>query len=290
MPNENTSLRPPLTPARVLQAAVDLADREGLGALTMRRLGAELGVEAMSLYKHVANKEAILDGIVELVVGEIEVPTDGADWKQAMRRRAVSARQVLSRHSWAIGLLEARGSTGPNALHYVDAILGNLRTAGFSITLAAHAFWLLDSYVYGHVIQETSLPFTSSEEMTQSTRPVGEQIQPDGVPASRRDRRTRAQVRIQRRQRIRIRPRPHPRRPRESPRGVSECNRTVRMIEAQAICPVFTARVRLKATPSAVRSARYADSPVHARSSSTAARHECSSRATSCRGRPVIDV
>ncbi len=135
MLDKNTSLRTPLTKARVLQAAVDLADREGLGALTMRRLGAELGVEAMSLYKHVANKEAILDGIVELVIGEIEVPTDGTDWKQAMRHRAVSARQVLSRHSWAIGLLEARGSTGPNALHYVDSILGNLRTAGFSITL-----------------------------------------------------------------------------------------------------------------------------------------------------------
>ena len=175
MLDENTSPRPPLTKARVLLAAIDLADREGLGALTMRRLGAELGVEAMSLYKHVANKEAILDGIVELVVGEIEVPTDGADWKQAMRRRAVSARQVLSRHSWTIGLLEARGSTGPNALHYVNAILGNLRTAGFSITLAAHAFWLLDSYVYGHVIQEISLPFTTSDEMVQSTRSLPEQ-------------------------------------------------------------------------------------------------------------------
>ena len=182
MLDKNTSLRTPLTKARVLQAAVDLADREGLGALTMRRLGAELGVEAMSLYKHVANKEAILDGIVELVIGEIEVPTDGTDWKQAMRHRAVSARQVLSRHSWAIGLLEARGSTGPNALHYVDSILGILRTVGFSITLSVHAFWLLDSYIYGQVIQETSLPFSTSEEMTESTRPVGEQVNPTEYP------------------------------------------------------------------------------------------------------------
>ena len=182
MLDETTPPRTPLTKTRVLRAAVDLADREGLGALTMRRLGVELGVEAMSLYKHVANKEAILDGIVELVVGEIEVPTDGTDWKQAMRHRAVSARQVLSRHSWAIGLLEARGSTGPNALHYVDSILGNLRTAGFSITLAVHAFWLLDCYVYGQVIQETSLPFRSSEEMTQSTRPLGEQFNPTEYP------------------------------------------------------------------------------------------------------------
>ena len=182
MLDETTSPRLPLTKARVLGAAVDLADREGLGALTMRRLGGELGVEAMSLYKHVANKDAILDGIVEVVVGEIEIPTDEADWKQAMRCRAVSARQVLSRHSWAIGLLEARGSTGPNALHYVDAILGNLRTAGFSITVAAHAFWLLDSYVYGHVLQETSLRFNTADEMTQPTRSPGEEITPKEYP------------------------------------------------------------------------------------------------------------
>lgn len=141
----------------------------------MRRLGAELGVEAMSLYKHVANKEEILDGIVEFVVGEIEIPSVGADWKEAMRRRAISAREVLSRHSWAIGLLEARGSMGPTALRYLDAVLGNLRSAGFSIENAAHAFWLLDSYVYGHVVQETSLAFSTSE-MTESAGSMLEQI------------------------------------------------------------------------------------------------------------------
>jgi AcrR family transcriptional regulator len=160
--------RSPLTKERVLQAAVELADRDGLDALTMRRLGADLGVEAMSLYKHVANKEGILDGIVELVVGEIEMPSGGDDWKEAMRGRAISAREVLSRHSWAIGLLEARGSTGPTALRYTDAILGHLRAAGFSIENAAHAFWLLDSYVYGHVVQEISMPLGTSEEMTES--------------------------------------------------------------------------------------------------------------------------
>ena len=165
-----------------MQAAVDLADRDGLDALTMRRLGAELGVEAMSLYKHVANKSEILDGIVELVVAEIDIPSGGADWKVAMRRRAISARAVLSRHSWAIGLLEARGSMGPTALRYLDAILGNLRLAGFSIENAAHAFWLLDSYVYGHVIQETSLPFTSSEEMTESAGSLLEQITTNEYP------------------------------------------------------------------------------------------------------------
>jgi AcrR family transcriptional regulator len=160
-----------------LQAAVDLADRDGLGALTMRRLGSELGVEAMSLYKHVANKEEILDGIVELVVGEVEIPHKGTPWKEAMRRRAFSAREVLSRHSWAIGLLEARGSSGPAALRHVNAILGSLRSAGFSVESAAHAFWLLDSYVYGHVIQETSMPISSGE----TTDSTGSITEPDTI-------------------------------------------------------------------------------------------------------------
>jgi AcrR family transcriptional regulator len=154
---ENSTPRAPLTYDRVLRAAVALADRDGLGALTMRRLGAELGVEAMSLYKHVANKEAILDGVVELIVGQIEIPSEGMPWREAVRRRAISARRVLAAHSWAIGLLETRGSIGPATMHYLDAVLGNLRTAGFSVENAVHAFWLLDSYVYGHVIQETSL-------------------------------------------------------------------------------------------------------------------------------------
>lgn len=181
-PGENVSSRPPLTKGRVLQAAVDLADREGLGALTMRRLGAELGVEAMSLYKHIANKEEILDGIVELVIGEIEIPREGANWREAMRRRAISARDVFSRHSWAVGLLGGRDSFGPNALRYLDAILGNLRSADFSIENAAHAFWLLDCYVYGQVIQETNLPFSTSREMTESGGSILEQITTNEYP------------------------------------------------------------------------------------------------------------
>jgi len=181
MPSGDSSPRQPLTKDRVLHAAVDVADREGVSALTMRRLGAELGVEAMSLYKHVANKEEILDGIVELVIGQIEVPRDKADWKLAMRKRAISARRVLSRHSWAIGLLETRGAMGPAAMRYLDAILGNLRSAGFSIENAAHAFWLLDSYVYGHVIQETSISLSTSDE-TCSARSNLEKITMDEYP------------------------------------------------------------------------------------------------------------
>ena len=181
-PTGDISSRPLLTNGRVLQAAIALADRDGLDALTMRRLGAELGVEAMSLYKHVANKDEILGGIVELVLAEIEIPRAGADWKEAMRRRSISAREVLSRHSWAIGLLEARRSMGPTAMRYLDAILGNLRSAGFSIENAVHAFWLLDCYVYGHVIQETSMPFNTPEETTASARSTLEQITTDEYP------------------------------------------------------------------------------------------------------------
>ena len=137
---------------------MDIADRDGLGALTMRRLGAELTVEAMSLYKHVANKDEILDGLVELVMSEIDVPEGVADWREAMRRRASSAREVLGRHSWAVGLMEARQARGPAVLRYADAILGILRAAGLSTRDAGHAFWLLDSYVYGHVLQEAGSP------------------------------------------------------------------------------------------------------------------------------------
>ena len=123
----------------------------------MRRLGAELGVEAMALYKHVSSKDEILDGMVELVVSRIDTAVERADWRDAMRSRAMSAREVLRRHSWAIGLLDSRRLMGPNQLRYVDAILGSLRSAGFSVDDAAHAFSLLDSYVYGHVVQEMSM-------------------------------------------------------------------------------------------------------------------------------------
>jgi AcrR family transcriptional regulator len=158
--------RPPLTKERVVSAAVDLADRDGLDALTMRRLGVELGVQAMSLYKHVSNKDHILDEIVEFVFGRIELPGAGADWKEAMRRRAQSARRVLCRHTWAIGLLESRGATGPASMRYVDSILGCLRAAGFSVPDSAHAFWILDSFVYGHVLQEIRTSVPHHEETT----------------------------------------------------------------------------------------------------------------------------
>ncbi len=136
----------------------------------------------MALYKHVANKEEILEGILEAVIGEIEIPEEGAGWREAMRRRAVSAREVLTRHSWAIGLLEAGTSRGPTSLRYLNAVLGNLRSAGFHMEHAAHAFWLLDCYVYGQVIQEVSPSFDTSEEVTETAFSSLEHTAADDYP------------------------------------------------------------------------------------------------------------
>ena len=148
--------RSPLTRERVLRAAVDLADREGIDALTMRRLGQELGVEAMSLYNHVANKQAVLDGIVEVVVGEviaavdeIEPLTDAAGWKDVMRARILAAREVLLRHRWAPDVLESRTDLPPSLVPYYDSVLGLMREAGFSLDLAHHAMHALGTRTLG---------------------------------------------------------------------------------------------------------------------------------------------
>ena len=152
-----------LSKERVFRVAVDSADEAGIASLSMRKLAKQLGVEAMSLYHHVANKDEVLDGMVDLVFGEIELPAAENEWKSAMRQRAHSARAVLLRHPWAVGLLDSRANPGMATLHHHNAVLGNLRTAGFSVVLAAHAFSLLDSYIYGFVLQELNLPFDNSE-------------------------------------------------------------------------------------------------------------------------------
>src|SRR5215216_4220189 len=156
--------RIPLSRQRVLGAAVALADRGGVGSVSMRKLAQELGVEAMSLYHHVAGKDDLLDGMVDVVFGEIELPAGETDWKAAMRRRALSAREALRRHPWATALMESRSTPGPANVRHHDAVLGILRNAGFSVELAAHAYSLLDAYVYGFALQETSLPFSTPEE------------------------------------------------------------------------------------------------------------------------------
>jgi AcrR family transcriptional regulator len=170
--------RVPLSRDRVMAAAVAFADEHGLAALTMRRLGDALGVEAMSLYNHVANKDELLDGMVDLVFAEIELPSGGTDWKAAMRERAISARRALSTHRWAIGLMESRAAPGPATLHHHDAVIGALREGGFSVEAAAHAFSLLDSYVYGFALQEASLPFETREETAELAEQIMEAFQP----------------------------------------------------------------------------------------------------------------
>ena len=154
----------PLSRDRVLRAAVDLADREGIHALSMRKLGQEVGVEAMSLYNHVRNKEELLNGMIDIVFGEIDLPAADAEWSAAMRQRAISARQALKRHPWAVGLMESRAQPGPATLRHHDSVLRNLRTAGFSVELAAHAYSVLDSYIYGFTLNELTLPFDNSPE------------------------------------------------------------------------------------------------------------------------------
>ncbi|SEK85189.1 TetR/AcrR family transcriptional regulator C-terminal domain-containing protein [Rhodococcus maanshanensis] len=148
----------------VLLAAVAYADEHGIASLSMRKLGEVLAVEAMSLYNHVANKDDLLDGMVDHVFGEIVLDPDASGWRQAMRLRATSAREVLLRHRWAIGLLDSRTSPGPATLRHHDAVLGSLRAGGFSVPMAAHAFAVLDSYIYGFALQEAALPFEGPQE------------------------------------------------------------------------------------------------------------------------------
>ncbi|WBB95319.1 MULTISPECIES: TetR/AcrR family transcriptional regulator [unclassified Solwaraspora] len=174
--------RTALSKELVLREAVALADEAGSGVPSMRRLAQRLGVEAMSLYHHFRNKDLILDGMVDLVFDEIELPADGNDWCTAMRDRAASMRAALIRHQWAIGLMDSRTNPGPATLRHHDAVLGCLRASGFSVAGAAHALSLLDSYVYGFTLQELSLPFTSSAEVTQVAGAILEQLPRDELP------------------------------------------------------------------------------------------------------------
>lgn len=161
-----------LSKARVVAEAVRLADREGVHGLSMRRLATELGAGAMSLYHYVASRDELLDAMVDVVFDEIELPSTDAEWSSAMRRQAMSARQVLARHPWAISLMESRTTPGPANLRHREAFTACLRKAGFSIVAATHANWLLNSYVYGYALQEASLPFTTADELAEMTDSV----------------------------------------------------------------------------------------------------------------------
>lgn len=161
---QRTKKRTPLTRDRVLHAAIALADQGGLASLSMRKLATELGVEAMSLYNHVANKDDLLDAMIDVVFSEIEFPADGADWKAAMRQRGLSTREALARHRWAIGEMEGRTSHGQANLSRHNATLGCLRAAGFSIEMTIHANSVLDAYTYGFALQERDMASESADD------------------------------------------------------------------------------------------------------------------------------
>lgn len=174
--NDGDQAPPGLTAQRVLEGAVALADRIGLEGLTMRRLAVELGVKPMAIYHHVPNKEAIIDGMVDLVFAEIDLPPDDEDWRTAIAHRARSARAVLARHPWATSLMETRTNPGPATLRHHDAVLGCFRSAGFSIEMTAHAYALIDAFIYGVALQEEGLPATSGHEMADLADAVTQQF------------------------------------------------------------------------------------------------------------------
>ena len=172
-----------LSKHRVVVEAIRLADREGVDGLSMRRLAGALGAGAMSLYHYVASKEELLDAMIDVVFEEIELPPEETDWQSAMRRRAVSARDVLRRHPWAIGLLESSTSPGPANLRHHEAVTACLRRAGFPVLMATHANWLLDGYVYGFALQAGSLPFDTADEFADMAEDVYlPQLPPDQFP------------------------------------------------------------------------------------------------------------
>jgi AcrR family transcriptional regulator len=181
-PSRSREGRPRLSRERVLGGAMTVADAGGIDALTIRSLAQSLGVKPMSVYYYVANKDEILDGIVDLVFSQIELPTPGGDWRAEIHRRAHSARRVLRAHPWAIGLMESRTSPGPATLRHHDAVIATLRGAGFSHELTAHAYALLDSYTYGFALQEIGLPFEGSDSVADVAEPIMERFSTGEYP------------------------------------------------------------------------------------------------------------
>ena len=162
--------RIPLSRERVLRAAMKRADRHGIASISTRKLGQALGVEGMALYYHFKNKDEVLDSMIDLVFREIDLPPSGADWKTALRQRSISAREALARHPWAIGLMESRMHPGSANLKHHEQLLGGLREAGFSITMAADAYMLLDSYIHGFALQHTSVPLGHARKAVEVAR------------------------------------------------------------------------------------------------------------------------
>jgi AcrR family transcriptional regulator len=172
----------PVNRERALEVALAVADGEGIEAVTMRRLGRELGVEAASLYHHVAGKDQILDGLVDVVAAEIELPAASTDWRAAISQRAHHTRAVLLRHPWAVSLMASRTTPGPATLRLLDAGIRCFRAGGFSIRSTAHAISTVDSYVHGFVLQEVNLPFRDESELAAMTAAIMETFPASSFP------------------------------------------------------------------------------------------------------------
>jgi AcrR family transcriptional regulator len=172
----DTKVRVPLSRELVLSGAIAVADAGGIGALTIRTLADNIGVKPMSVYHYVANKDDIIDGIVDIVYSEIDLPEPGGDWRTQMRRRAHSVREVLARHPWSTALLQSRLRPGPATLRHHNAFIATLRTAGFSVELTAHAFALIDSYVFGFALSENALPIHGPDSVADTAESMMEQF------------------------------------------------------------------------------------------------------------------
>src|SRR5258706_6934782 len=177
-----TAPRSRLSRERVLIAAMAHADAWGLEALSMRKLADELGVAPMALYRHVANRDDLVDGMVDVVFSEIELASDGESWRTTMRKRAVSVRDVLLRHRWAIGLMESRPNPGPANLRHHDGVIGTLRAAGFSMAMVAHAYALLDAYIYGFALTRMNLPFEGGDDVAEVAQTMLDPFPVDAYP------------------------------------------------------------------------------------------------------------
>lgn len=175
--------RDTLSRERVLRAAIELADERGIDALTMRELGRKLGFEGASLYYHVTSKDDLLDGMTELVAAEIEVPSEARDWKEAMRRRAISAREVFSHHPWASAIMDSREHSGPAQLAYADRVLGTLLAAGFTPRAAANAFLILDTYVHGFQRHRSGLSLPEGVETFDVAEELLAELPSDDYPS-----------------------------------------------------------------------------------------------------------
>lgn len=172
----------PLNRELIIKTAVALADEAGLEKLSMRRLAGMLGIQAMSLYHHIANKERLLDAMVDCVYAEIGLMDAGLPWRDAMRARALTAREVMGRHPWSAAVMNSREQPGPATLAHHNSVLAHLRRDGFSVRLAAHAFSVLDAYIFGFVLTEGTLPFQTAEEAAALGKAIQAQMG-DAYPA-----------------------------------------------------------------------------------------------------------